>query len=230
MSKIINLTEDMVMKKEFSFKRFIVKWTFGLTLAAVAGIGAVEGGKKILNIGYEKFNSYKVEIMNKLTTVEVVKEYVKPTAVPTEELIRKVSSDYGLNPVILLSLVEQESNFNPRALRFEEKLTKRFSQKKNESEDQFKMRLTSIGLAQVIPAFHADRCKVTWDQLLDRLTNLECAALILKTNLDSAKSTSNARRLRTALRMYNGSGEDAERYADEVLSKIAENLLEGTNL
>jgi hypothetical protein len=30
--------------------------------------------------------------------------------------------------------------------------------------------------------------------------------------------------------MYNGSGEDAERYADEVLSKIAENLLEGTNL
>lgn len=211
------------VKPRSSFKKRLA-W-FGFNLALYIGSALATSYALMLGYGWCAHKALELKSwgLERLTRVEVVREYVQPLDLPVGEIIRRVSDEMGVNPVITKAIAMRESRLEPDAIRFEPKV---FSRLKVGSEDQRRMLASSHGVMQIM-GFNQDICGLkSWAELYDPAVNVRCALYILKKNAQEARSIKNpAARLREALRRYNGSGEHAENYADAVMANIADELL-----
>lgn len=194
----------------------IVFYSIEFVLIAVGGYCAIRTGR---DYAVDQYHSGMAWVAQYFTRVEVVKEYVNPHEVELGTLIRDISKDMGVNPVITFAIVEKESNFNSNAIRFEDDMTPK------NADAQTRMKYASHGLMQIM-AFNSKRCGLEWSELYDRSKNIRCGLKILKDNLKESQAKTPAGRLRLALRKYNGRGEKAENYADAVMANIADALLQ----
>lgn len=213
----LNIEPRKAKRKRKSFLWLMLKG--GLLLAALYGTGAAT--EKGLEWGKSEATRLHELVMSRLRTVEVVKEYVDPLDHATPELIEIVSKEMGINPVITDAIIQKESSYQNSSIRTEEKLCDRLQVQ----DDNGVMLCSSHGLMQILGIEARRQCKIEWSQLYDRRTNIKCGLTILKNNLVQTKEKQPGRRLREALRIYNGSGPKAEAYADSVMSLIADRLL-----
>lgn len=220
LDQVIQEAPRKAHKRRLGRKLFGLGVKAGLLFAALYGTGALT--EKATDWGKGEFNRLRELGMSKLRTVEVVKEYVDPLDHDTPTLIKFVSAEEGVNWVITDAIAQKESNYQNSSIRTEEKLCDRMGI----TDDNGVMLCSSHGIMQVLGIEARRQCKIEWSQLYDRRTNIKCGLTILKNNLASqSKVKSNGRRLREALRIYNGSGPAAEAYADSVMSLIADRLL-----
>lgn len=170
-------------------------------------------------------------------------EYLDGKQQPTEEIqsadagvrstkltnaVNKAAAKYRVNPIILWAVIEQETSFGHNRLRFEQSWKDQYSKtipKDGWMNDiEYNMYFTSIGYMQVSYGLWRKTCDIRyWDELIDTDRNIDCGAKILsdcinKTDRNSVEN--NAGILRSCFRQYNGSGKQAEVYADNIMRKL----------
>ncbi len=216
-------TETVDSNRSFlaSISLFLIK--LGVT------IGLLVIASYYVNIGYIRakdyiYSKYSTLISN-FKQVEIVKEYVNEAELPIEELTEIISRKHQLPSVVLQALISKESNNGKSVYRFEPRVFSRLDTKKH-SEDERRMLASSHGIAQVMGFNAQSRCGIHWSKLYDNYTGLECGAKILREELNRTnKNDEIGDRIWFALRSYNGSGGDAEKYADNVMSTIGKLLI-----
>lgn len=193
-------------------------------VAAVIGM-AVAGAGPLYNKALVKADQVKEYLLDKITRVEVVREYVQPTELSTEEMIDRISLVMGVNPTITKAIARQESgkNYRADALKFEPHLESRFAKMASGTEER-RMLATSIGVMQVIPGFHLKTCELSsYADLFDRRINITCGLTVLKKCLEYHEGVqSQAQRFRLAFKCYNG----GDTYADSIFNHIGQIVLE----
>ncbi len=212
------------------------RWLVALKLGTYAGL--IVAGSYCVVIACEQLCDYlgaqyayaRERVTEKLTTVHVVErvQLLDPEQVPVEQLIDQLSADAGLNPLILKAIALQESGGFARLDRYKHE-AKLMGMTKNVrgTEDEKRLWSGSWGLLQVIPIIWQKPCQLrSYSDLIDPKTNIQCGITILKLNLERcAHIKQPGARLREALRMYNGSGPDAEAYADKVMQRLADMMI-----
>lgn len=167
----------------------------------------------------------KATVQEHLGTERIV--VVSPQEVDTEQLIESISAEFGINPVIVKAMAVQESGHWNRTdrVRFEKHLHGKFKTPAHLNEIEKQFYASSFGILQVIYGFHKERCKLSsYSELLEPAKNIRCSLTILSENLKAAKGKN---RLKQALTRYNGSGPEAEKYAEQVLARIGQMMVEG---
>lgn len=202
-------------------KAIILKTSGIVTLAALAYLGL----EPLKHNAKSFITNKKEQLLEKLTTVKVVKEYVQPAELPTEEMINRISLSMGINPIITHAIARQESglSYKADALRYEPHLESRFANQARTAEER-RMLATSIGVMQVIPGFHIKTCGLSsYADLFDKRVNITCGLKVLKSCLDyNAKEAKTSARFRRAFVCYNGD----EKYADAIFNHIGQIVLE----
>lgn len=165
-------------------------------------------------------------LMNKVTRVEVRRELVNSSSVPLAQLTVMVSKKHKVPEVVLRAVVDQESSNGEYLYRFEPNKFAQLKARMRLPDSELRMLASSHGVGHVM-GFNAEpRCGVHWSRLYDPATGLECAAKLLRENMDRHSSVkSMSRRIWLALRDYNGSGKDAEAYATTVMAKVGSLML-----
>lgn len=140
------------------------------------------------------------------------------------EIIFYEAKKAGINPIVIESIVEQESNFNPKALRYEKKWELKYGSKfkinPGESLKTWRMNFHSIGLMQIGYGLHKEFCDLkSYKDLEDPRTNIICGIKIISKCVEKNK-------LSTCIKSFNGSGPMADRYRNEVFVKINKRLNE----
>jgi hypothetical protein len=170
-------------------------------------------------------SAYRVAVA-KVTRVEVRREIVKSDAVPLLQLIDGVAAKHQVPSVVLQAVVDQESRGGEALYRFEPNSYARLKSQVKATDSELRMLASSHGVAHVMGFNAQPRCGVHWSKLYDPAIGLECAARLLRQNLNRhANEGNNSRRIWLALRDYNGSGPDAQEYATEVMARIGALLL-----
>ena len=137
---------------------------------------------------------------------------------PAEELValaKSVALHYALDPALVCAVCEQESNWEPWAIRFEPDFEERYVAKLHLGPTESIARSISWGLMQVMGETareHGYLGKLA--QLCDPETGLNVGATVLSYKLALAR-----REVARALELYNGGGNPA--YADQVLRRMA---------
>lgn len=204
-------------------------WIFGakLLVFVVLSLFVSRGVWYGVNWAEEKVSIVWSNFLHWAGAVEIIREYVKPSDVATEDLIKNLSREYKVSPILTLAIGHQESGRALRndRLRFEPKIYSRFS--KNYPEETARMMSSSIGIMQVIPAFHMKTCALSsYADLFDRETNIRCGLRVLTDCLSRSKAATKVLKFKEALACYNGS----DTYADEVLARLGELVLENNLL
>lgn len=177
--------------------------------------------------------------------------FIQPEKIPTEQLLDLVSREMDFDPTVLRAIAQQESGgyTDTNRVREEPHLLESWRDQNGKlhpprikppadlNRIEKMLWASSHGVLQIIFGFHYKTCGLPengWDQLHDPLTNIRCGAKILKTNADRYRGTvkDRSKRLWFALRDYNGTGPEAEAYADRVMRRITQlrNLSYGEGL
>jgi len=197
----------------------------------VVGLAALinRGAEVAWNSLYAQYAEAAQAIENRLTKEVVVREVVPPSELELDDIIDEVSRQNHLNKIILRALITHESGDRIDRIRHEPHLMKRFKFPGYLNQIERELWASSVGPAQVIYGLWKDACGwQTLQQALDPWNNISCSAMILRRHLESKdvrELKTPAARLREALRRYNGTGEDAERYAEVVMGRVAGMLL-----
>lgn len=178
----------------------------------------------------KKYTEVRNKIKNKFTIVEYKQINNEPIEEDLETIINVTSLKYGINPIITKAIIKQESDFQSDALRYEEKWKLQYQnsikRKSGESEESWKMNFKSIGLMQIGYGIHKDFCNLnSYTELFDPKKNIECGLKIFKECLDDQDLSEEGAEIKYCLKRYNGSGNAAENYSVEVMSRIAMNIL-----
>lgn len=210
---------------------FAFKW--GAVLAATTS-GIVWGSYQVVRlteVATAHVQQLKRDVRERLTLIEVRQQFINAEEVPLPTLTKEVSDKRGVPYVVLRAVVEQESSGGAFVYRFEDGVYSRLKQKFSHLPDsEIRMLASSHGVAQVMGYNAEARCGVHWSKLYQAGIGLDCGAQILRENLDKhAKESDTSRRIWLALRDYNGSGKQAEEYANEVMAKIGSLALESVN-
>lgn len=150
---------------------------------------------------------------------------VAEKSIGIENIIRLESKAAGVDPLITLAILHQESGRGLRTdrLRYESHLLSKVKRTPGMTDAEAKIMVTSIGLMQVIPMFHLKRCNLkSYSELFDPEVNIECGLRVLQHCADQHKSKGKVEKLKGALHCYNGSAA----YAEEVFQRIAELTIE----
>lgn len=216
-------------KRKRRLSLFVGKHLLLLALIIAGAMAINWSAEQIGNWLYGQYAQAAQVVAEKLTRERVVREVVPPSQLEVDEIIEEVSRKHGLNPIILRALVRQESGDRLDRMRYEDKIYRNAKFPPYLNDGEKRVWASSIGPGQVIYVLWRGFCG--WDSLsaaFDPWQSLDCSARILKRNLSDKevqKLTTPAARLREALRRYNGSGADAEAYADTVMSGVASLLL-----
>lgn len=187
-----------------------------LTCSVFSG-RAIDASARIVS---DTWSELRDTIVRKFERVHVVERVVHPEEKSLASLIHESAKTHKLPPMLLASLIVQESGHKLRTdrLRYEEHLVNRF---KCEGCNDTERRIlaTSIGAAQIIPGFWQKFCSLeSWSELLDPETNLNCAGKILRSCLDRrVAKEGRPKALRSCLSEYNG--DQTGRYAAQVLGR-----------
>jgi hypothetical protein len=230
--QVVETQDYLPPKRKSSFKRRASFWAVKWSLIAITAIAiAVWGSFQLVglwNRAEDWARATQKALMAKVTKVEVRRELVRAEAVPLSQLIAAVSKKYQVPSVVLQAVIEQESGGGEHLYRFEPAKYAQLKAKTRMADSEVRMLASSHGVAHVM-GFNAEpRCGVHWSRLYDTATGMECGAKLLKENIARHQAVRNpSRRIWLALRDYNGAGADAEAYANTVMARIGELLLEG---
>lgn len=228
--EVQNHKQQFYKSKKFRPLLCISKYVLILAILCFAAIHLANWVLYIRGEVESKVKEYKESAIAAIAETKILKVYQPAEKIPMEELIPKVSKELGLHPVILKAIVMKESAGGDKNFlyRFEPGVfANRARTDSKYPEGERRMRASSHGITQVMGYRAEPDCGVHWSQLYDNYIALECAGNIIKENLNAAKSIKNpSQRLRTAYRMYNGSGPMAEAYATNIMSRVGELLFE----
>lgn len=220
MQKVIQLKESDIINAEYwnNLKKawFVVKYSLITFLIFVAAQGLIN----LKEFAFSETSKLVQKFHDTLIKTQIVEKIVAPSEIPIRELVQRSCDKYNLHPVILETVIMQESNYNlEQVYKFEpETFASRAKADAKYSDAERRMRASSHGITQVM-GFNAQAiCGVHWSKLYDPAVAIDCAAKIMRMNLEKAKN------LRDAFRMYNGSGDAAEVYANRSMEVLA-NLL-----
>ena len=131
-----------------------------------------------------------------------------------ETLARQAAARHGLDPVLVCAVVEQESGWNPGAMRYEPRFYDRYVPK-NLPPTEACARAFSWGLMQVMGQVARENgfTGKFFTELCQPAAGLEVGCCVLKTKLDRASGD-----ISKALLLWNGGARPA--YADEVLARM----------
>jgi len=138
-----------------------------------------------------------------------------------EDFIASAARAYGQDPALIHAVIEQESNYDPEAVRFEGHLYEKLRDKvRNDSK---RMQLASShGLMQVL-GVEAQRRGVSYGALYDPETNIEVGTSMLTACVEKSSAKSKLERLKQGLSCYNTGRHDSDRgrlYAESVLLRF----------
>lgn len=155
-----------------------------------------------------------------------------------ETLKKTYSEKYHLEPTIISALVAQESGDLPHIsknfrYRFEQgwknDYSKKYPRRGSYNDEEYNLIFSSIGLCQVGYVIWKDFCELDMvTDLFNPATNLDCAARIMSRCLEdnASKYHRNSDLLRTCFRKYNGSGVKAEEYAEKMMLRLTDSVLD----
>lgn len=213
----IELTDEMAASPR-SFRRRAAVFTAKLALCIAASIAISEGASIVADYATRQYRAAAEYLAARLGETHIVRELVPAREVPTAELVRHLSIEAGISPIVTEAIIEQESGGKEDALRFEPHV---YARVRGKTDEERRMLATSFGLTQVMGYHARQTCGLkSWAELLQPEKNIRCGLTVLKGNI---KRTG---KLRAAIVAYNGSGPDAERYGERVLARIAEKLIE----
>lgn len=140
--------------------------------------------------------------------------YQKPELI---ELVKAAANAAGLDPALVLAVVEQESNFNQFATRYEDGFWTRYVKKNYPVRNtESNSRAISYGLMQLMGevARELGLSDIQLSDLIDPQLNLKYGCLHLANKLKAAKGD-----VEKALLLWNGGG--APNYGKEVMARMA---------
>lgn len=136
------------------------------------------------------------------------------------DMVRTAATKYGLDAALVCAVIEQESAWDPWAVRYEPQFYAHYIQplldaSKIKTRTEATMRATSFGLGQVMGQVAREMgFEGRWlTQLCDPATGIDMCCKVLKHKLDAASSVVGG------LQMYNGGGNPT--YSSEVLARLS---------
>lgn len=214
----IELTEDMAVLPRRGFRRRAAIFSAKVALCVAASIAISEAATSAYDYAARQYRAARTAILAQLTRVEVVREMLPAREILTKDLVTSLSREFGINPIVTEAIIEQESGGKEDALRFEPHV---YARVRGKTDEERRMLASSVGLMQVMSYHARQTCGLaSWAELFDRANNIRCGLTVLKGNI---KRTG---KLRASLVAYNGSGPNAERYAEKILAKVGEKLIE----
>lgn len=211
------------LKKKKSIKMFIAKHFLKISLIICLLIIGSHFIVEAYQSAKVKFEDYKIGLIEKLTRTQIIKEYVKPESLSTDELISVISREVNLKPVILKVIVIKESHDDINQLyRFEAKqFAKRANLDRKYTEAERRMMSSSHGVTHVM-GYRAHECGLHWSQLYEKRNALMCTSVIVKKDLARASkmTKSKSEQLYLAYKFYNGS----DQYAIEAMAELGKIL------
>lgn len=215
----IELSEQCeVAKPRRSFKRRAFRFFLFLSLYVVSALVVAYYAQIGATRVWAYIDRLWDDTMRYLTRVEIVREFVQPVDLPPEQLITKYAQELRVPRIVGLILFQKESGDGENVYRFEPKVYERIKARSRESDSEIRMLASSHGPLQVM-GFNAEpRCGIHWSKLYGP-QGIWCGLKIMRENLNAHKNTRDiGERAWLAFRDYNGSGPDAERYADHAMS------------
>ena len=200
-----------------------VLFSLKLSCSCVLAWGLIEGAALTRAEVYSRARR-AVDYVSTLTQPVIRQVLVSSESAPTKDLIQLVAAENHINPVVIEAIIDIESEGKSDAIRFEPVV---FSRINRRGSDEERMLASSHGLMQVM-GYHAARtCGLkSWAELYEPIKNLRCGTTIIQGALrSSASGKSGTPNLREALVRYNGIGERAELYANKVMERIGEILI-----
>ncbi|MBX9584732.1 MAG: hypothetical protein K2X87_30885 [Gemmataceae bacterium] len=195
------------------------------TAVAAACVAVGRGAEWAWTEAVARVEVARAAVVDRLTVTRVVTEYREPDAATLAQVIRRVAAERGVDPLVLAVIAEKESAGGAALYRFEpgkfEQLrgSKRY---KGKSTDELRMIASSHGPFHVMGYSAEAYCGLPWHRMYDTLSAARCAGEIvarLYADTDHVKDPS--ARVRAVFKGYNGAGEDAERYADDAMARLA---------
>jgi soluble lytic murein transglycosylase-like protein len=159
-----------------------------------------------------------------------------------EDLLNTYAKKYHVRPIVAKAMIDQETTdteFLSRSHRFRfEKSWKDAHARSHPksagmNEEEYNLIFSSIGLMQVSYVLWKDFCGLnTVNDLFNPATNIDCGLRIISRCLEDnlMKHSKNSSALRYCFRTYNGSGPDAERYAEKMMSRVTDMVVDRESL
>lgn len=228
---IIELKEEQVVRVPLLRRllRWIVIQAFKLGLFCVLAVYTAH----YLSLGYawglQQYQESKAAVLDRLTIIKAVDKPSSTTDI--DAVLHSVAREYEIDPMILEVIRDKESAGGRLLYRFEPGKyaeRERADRRLGLSDDERRMENSSHGIFHVMGYTARTVCGIHWSALYDPWECTRCAATIVSRNLEATKGIKQAGpRLREVFRMYNGSGESAEQYADDAMSRVAQRLYHG---
>jgi len=226
MSKVIEL-DRVISTPRRSIKLRIGLFSLKLIAVGILAVMLSNGLTTLGQLAATKYQAIRAQVMTQLTKTEVIREFVRPEERPLPELIDQVAKELKIPAIALQAVVDKESAGGKALYRFEPEVFNRRQSIDRGSEDERRMLASSHGVGHVMGFNAKPRCGVEWSKLYDTYTGLHCGATILRQNLDRYKDVKDpAARLKLAFRDYNGSGDMAERYANDAMARVGALLIQ----
>lgn len=130
---------------------------------------------------------------------------------------------YGVPPLFVSTIIDKESGGRRDAIRFERSQVERAKKITRNSSEQT-MYASSIGPMQVM-GWWAPEFGMTWNDLVDVRTNVEVSCRIMAQCMNKANG-SKSEKYRQAARCYNGSGPQADKYAENFMRRLTAKALD----
>lgn len=192
------------------------------------GFGVQTVGLKALDWGTHRYN----DVVRSLTKVEIIREVAPIKAIPLPQLVKQVSAEQGVPWVAMQAIADQESSGGKALFNFEPKKYQELSVKLKGkiTDDEIRAMASSHGIAHVM-GFNAEpQCGIHWSKLYDEYEGLTCGAKMLRKAIDRVGSVKDVgQKLWLAFKSYNGAGEAAENYANEVSARVMKLLFKQLN-
>ena len=187
-----------------------------------------ELGKFVVACAFVYATSYSVMQLQReaelrldgLTAEAQAREYVAPKPQPgVKDFVAEIARANGFEPKLIEAMIDQESRWRVDAMRFEPGKAAEFREA-GARDDEVTALSTSFGLMQVIFGLHRESCGLKSPiELFEPRKNIACGVKWLKHCFNRRGD------VRKALACYNGSGANAEEYADEVLKRLANKMV-----
>jgi hypothetical protein len=199
--------------------------SLAIAAGTVGSLAIVRGLPILWNEATLFVEEAKASMVERITFTRVVTEYKELDSTTLAQVIQRVASERKIDPLILSVIAEKESAGGVALYRFEptkfEQL-RNSKQFKGRSVDELRMIASSHGPFHVMGYSAEHYCGLQWHRLYDTLTAARCTGEIVgKLYQDTAHIKDPSARVREVFKRYNGTGADAERYADDAMARLA---------
>lgn len=223
MGKKEELTEEQPRKRSVKLRLVVFGLKLGVTLAVCLGVA------HLAHQTFEVLSAHAMRaremLLERVTITKVVTEYREIDDATLGDIIAKTSKDHGVDPLVMAVLAEKESRGGEALYRFEPgKFDELRGSKsyRNMPTDEVRMIASSHGVFHIMGYSARQYCDLAWHRLYDPWTSARCAAKIVKKHQkDTEHIKAPSARVREVFRRYNGTGDMADRYADDAMNRLA---------